>query len=73
MSDSPEINAAITALGGMFNIKQASSYLNVSISTVENLRREGCFPAVKMGKVVRFDRDDLDVYVNKSKVTSGDA
>lgn len=72
MSITPELAAAITELGGLFNIKQAAAYLNISVSAIENLRREGCFPTVKMGKIVRFDRDDLDVYIGNSKVTTGD-
>ena len=72
MSKMSELDAAVNELGGMFNIKQAAAYLNVSVSTIENLRKEGGFPTVKMGTVVRFDRDDLDVFIGKSKVTTGD-
>ena len=51
---------------GLMNMQQAASYLCLKISTLYQfcMRRE--IPVVKIGKLNRFRRQDLDDFINKN-------
>ncbi len=44
-------------------IHEAAELLNVSKTTVRRLLASGALEAIKVGRAVRVDRDDLDRYV----------
>lgn len=49
--------------------KQAAEYLSVSERTLWNLQRELKIRAVRMGRLIRFDPDDLDDFIQRSKTS----
>ncbi len=49
----------------MFRTNQAAAYLDLTKSTLEAWRCRGGGPVfVKMGKAVRYRKEDLDVFLN---------
>jgi excisionase family DNA binding protein len=40
--------------------KELSEYLNCSMGTIDNLMKEGRINYIKIGKMVRFDKEDID-------------
>jgi excisionase family DNA binding protein len=50
------------------NYEQASGYLSVTPRMLRRLWAERRVPAVKVGSLVRFDRADLDRYIEASRV-----
>ena len=40
--------------------KELSEYLNCSIGTIDNLMKEGKIKYIKLNKMVRFDKEDID-------------
>ena len=40
--------------------KELSEYLNCSVGTIDNLMKEGKIKYIKLGKMVRFDKEDVD-------------
>lgn len=54
----------------LLRTKQASAYLNLPASTLEKLRSLGGSPKyAKLGRIVIYDRDDLDAWVDARKRT----
>jgi excisionase family DNA binding protein len=45
--------------------QQAADYLSVKLSTIRKWTHYGYIPKIKLGGAVRFDRDALDVWVEK--------
>ena len=45
------------------DIKEAASYLGLSVFTVRKLAKNRGLPAAKIGRAYRFIRDDLDSYI----------
>lgn len=49
----------------MFNTQQASDYLGLAQATLEAWRTRGGGPVfLKLGKAVRYRREDLDAFLN---------
>ena len=44
----------------LLNKKELSEYLNCSMGTIDNLMKEGRINYIKIGKMVRFDKEDID-------------
>lgn len=44
----------------LLNKKELSEYLNCSMGTIDNLMKEGRIKYIKLGKMVRFDKTDID-------------
>lgn len=40
--------------------KELSEYLHCSVGTIDNLMKEGKIKYIKLGKMVRFDKEDVD-------------
>lgn len=53
----------------LMTIPQVADYLQVSVMTVYNMRRDGRLPApVRLGaKSIRWDRQDIDQLIDASK------
>ncbi|MBM4056400.1 MAG: helix-turn-helix domain-containing protein [Planctomycetes bacterium] len=52
--------------GGLMDMKQAAAYLAIKVSTLYQfcMRRE--IPVVKIGRLNRFRRQDLDAFINSN-------
>jgi len=46
-------------------LEEAAKHLKIGKSTIYRLAREGDLPAHRMGRVWRFDIDELDAWVKK--------
>ena len=51
----------------LMKIKQAAEYLCISERKLWDLQKSGRIPAVRIGRAVRFDRDDLDAFIAGAK------
>jgi excisionase family DNA binding protein len=51
--------------------KEAASYLGVNLRTLYRFIDEGELPAYKFGRVIRLLRSDLDVFIERSRITPG--
>lgn len=59
------------AMDTLLTTKQAATYLNVSVNTLNRWRWAGRGPTfAKMGDVVRYSQSDLDAYVAANKHAS---
>ena len=45
--------------------QQAADYLSVKLSTIRKWTHSGYIPRIMLGGAVRFDRDELDAWVEK--------
>jgi excisionase family DNA binding protein len=48
-------------------VKEASSYLGISVWTMRALGWNGEIPEVKIGRRVLYDKQDLDQFIENSK------
>lgn len=55
----------------MLNKKQAAKLLNVSVRQIDFLRAKKNLPWVAFGQCVRFDREELEAWVNENARRSG--
>lgn len=60
--------------GGLFNMEQASEYLNIKKDTLYHLCFKRRIPFVKVGKLNRFRKQDLDAWIesNMQRVTTNE-
>lgn len=49
----------------LLKVEEAAHYLNFHPETMYELARRGIIPTVKVGRAVRFDRVELDKFVEK--------
>lgn len=49
---------------------QAAAYLGISSRKLWQLTQQGRVPFVKFDRVLRYDRADLDTFINKMKTVS---
>ena len=49
-------------------LEEAAQYLKIGKSTLYNLARKGKVPAHKMGRVWRFDAEELDEWLKAGKL-----
>jgi excisionase family DNA binding protein len=47
----------------MMNVEEAASYMDVTPETIRVLARQKRIPAAKVGKLWRFDKDDLNQFI----------
>jgi len=50
----------------------AAKYLGVSLPTLRNMVRSGLLRAVRLGALTRYDKQDLDAFIERSKTQLGD-
>ena len=60
----PELN--IIEGGGLLNSQQAADYLGIKLSTVYQMTMRRQIPIVKVGRLNRFRRQDLDAFINQN-------
>ena len=49
----------------LLTVEQAAEYLTVSERFIRRIRYEGRIPGVKLGKHLRFKKDDLDRFIEE--------
>jgi excisionase family DNA binding protein len=49
----------------LMTIKQTAGFLRVSMGTVRNMVQRGDLPALRVGKQIRFVREDLERWVRR--------
>ena len=52
---------------GLLNKLDVAQYLDVSVGTVDNLRKEGKLGAIKVGIKVRFKRAEVERYLESER------
>jgi excisionase family DNA binding protein len=52
----------------LFNIDELSTYLAVPRGTIYNWISQKKLPYVKIGRRVKFDKEDIDKMINEKKV-----
>lgn len=61
----------VRALGGfspLLDLSTAAGYLNTSESTLRRWVKEGVIPTVKLGKTYRLKKEDVDAFIEASKI-----
>jgi len=53
----------------LVKVQDVAKYLRVKISTVYDWAKKGKLPGVKVGRLWRFHRRDIDEWLEKSKVS----
>ncbi|MDU6347410.1 helix-turn-helix domain-containing protein [Faecalispora jeddahensis] len=53
----------------IFDIAYAATLLGISLDTMHKLCQKGKFPAFKVGKLWRVNKDDLMTYIDQRKVS----
>jgi excisionase family DNA binding protein len=51
----------------LLTVKQAASYLATTAHAIRQLQWGGFLPYLRIGKLIQFDRADLDAYVDRMK------
>lgn len=51
----------------LLNVRQAALYLACSVHAIRQLQWSRAIPSLKIGKLIQFDRSDLDKYVEAQK------
>lgn len=70
MSIDKEKLAYLSAERGLMTTREVAAYMHMSASGVDKIRREHGLPFVKIGKSVRFERKDIDRYIDSNKRTN---
>ena len=65
------MSASIKTDCRLLSVVQAAEYLGVSAWHVRRLVWGGDLPAVRMGRLVRLDRIDLDKFIDEQKFRNG--
>ena len=56
------------ALGSLFSVRQVADQLGVHPETIRRLIHDGRLDAVRVGRVLRVQRDALDVFLSRQRV-----
>ncbi len=51
----------------LMSVKETAEYLNVNISTIYMWSQKGQMPAMKMGKMWRYRRSEIDAWLNERR------
>ena len=63
----PEELEAIKHDRGLLTTREVAAYMSISVSAVDKLRKRGAFPVINYGKSVRFERSDINDYIEVCK------
>jgi len=55
----------------LITVEEVAKYLRVKRSTVYEWAKEGKIPAVKVGRLWRFDREETEAWVKSRKRSTG--
>ena len=58
-------NLKIVEGSGLLTVQEAAGYLKVSKDTIYHWTFKGMLPVVKLGRLSRYRRSDLDEFINK--------
>ena len=58
-------NLKIVERSGLLTVQEAAEYLKVSKDTIYHWTFKGMLPVVKLGRLSRYRRSDLDEFINK--------
>ncbi len=64
-------NVVMSSNGKWLGTAEASKYLGINLRTLYKLIDQGEFTAYKIGRVIRLKSDDLDKFLEKSKIQPG--
>jgi excisionase family DNA binding protein len=59
-----------TEIESLLNAQEVADILNCSKPQVFLMARRGDFPVVRMGKLVRVRRSDLEIYIDRQTISS---
>jgi excisionase family DNA binding protein len=59
--------ASSTAQPRLLNVREAASYLATSVHAVRQLQWNKTVPYLRIGKLIQFDRADLDRFIDAQK------
>ncbi|MFZ0954572.1 MAG: helix-turn-helix domain-containing protein [Candidatus Sulfotelmatobacter sp.] len=59
--------ASSTAQPRLLNVKEAASYLATSVHAIRQLQWSRAISSLKIGKLIQFDRADLDRFIDAQK------
>jgi excisionase family DNA binding protein len=62
------MNESLRIEARLLSSRQAATYLALSERTIWTLVKDGRLKAVKIGRCVRFDVEDLDAFITAAKV-----
>jgi excisionase family DNA binding protein len=51
----------------LLNVLEAATYLATTVHAVRQLQWSKAIPSLKIGKLVQFDRNDLDAFIMSQK------
>lgn len=51
----------------LMTVKNAAAYLAISERKLWDMTKTGEIPAVRLGRAVRYDRSDLDSFIQQAK------
>jgi excisionase family DNA binding protein len=51
----------------LLTVRQAALYLACSVHAIRQLQWSSAIPSLKIGKLIQFDKADLDSFVNAQK------
>lgn len=57
----------ITEMSNWLNVEETSSYLGISTSKLYSLAQQGRIPGHRLGKVWRFNKEDLDSWIKANR------
>lgn len=55
----------------MMTVKQVLDFLNISRSTLHRLTKHGLLPAYKLGRTLRYKREEIEEYLRKQRTEEG--
>ena len=55
-----------------FGAPAAAQYLGIYLTTLYRLIETGDVPAYKIGRVIRLRRDEIDAFIDRSRIRPGD-
>lgn len=58
----------LTSLPEVITLKEAMSFLRLTRPTLARLRRKGKLPACRLGNKIYFTREDIEQFINRSKI-----
>ncbi len=54
----------------LMDIKQVAEYLQVNVATIYNWAQKGKLPGIKIGRIWRFRREDIEAWLDQNTVMS---
>jgi excisionase family DNA binding protein len=70
--DQPASDTPGTSLGARLGYASAAAYLGVTVGTLRSMVHRGTVPHLRYGpRQVRFDRRDLDRWLDERRVAAG--